>query len=146
MSFLVDRNRWELLYPKECTVCKSALNLQTCSICHSVYYCSKQHQIQDWKQHHKPVCSILKGCYEDNLFLSDPINILVLPGNTNYKNLNSLASNVEKIQSFENWESWIALRNIKNKRESYVRCLTDKMTFSLTIFNGIVFLQVFLTL
>lgn len=44
------------LLPTSCNVCDRTENLLRCSRCKSVYYCSKDHQRQDWKKH-KPECS-----------------------------------------------------------------------------------------
>ncbi|XP_022097362.1 egl nine homolog 1-like [Acanthaster planci] len=34
-----------------CACCKSTENLKRCSKCKSVFYCSREHQLQDWKKH-----------------------------------------------------------------------------------------------
>ncbi|OCT77924.1 hypothetical protein XELAEV_18029021mg [Xenopus laevis] len=39
-----------------CRVC-GCLGPKTCSKCHKVNYCSKDHQLMDWKLQHKKVCS-----------------------------------------------------------------------------------------
>ncbi|XP_053316150.1 programmed cell death protein 2 [Spea bombifrons] len=39
-----------------CRVC-GCLGPQKCSRCHNVNYCSKEHQLMDWKVQHKNVCS-----------------------------------------------------------------------------------------
>lgn len=39
-----------------CAVCGLSDNLLRCARCHSSYYCSRQHQKQDWKQH-KTTCT-----------------------------------------------------------------------------------------
>ncbi len=40
---------------KKCAVCGAKQNLKVCSQCKIVYYCSREHQLQDWKEH-KKVC------------------------------------------------------------------------------------------
>jgi len=40
---------------KACAICKATENLKQCSKCRSVYYCSREHQLEDWKTH-KNVC------------------------------------------------------------------------------------------
>lgn len=42
---------------KNCAVCGSKEKLQVCSNCKRKWYCSKAHQIQDWKVH-KKICAI----------------------------------------------------------------------------------------
>jgi len=37
----------------ECNICKSKENLKLCSKCHSVSYCSVEHQKEDWQKHKK---------------------------------------------------------------------------------------------
>lgn len=36
-----------------CNLCGNVENLKRCSKCTQVYYCSKEHQIEDWKRHKK---------------------------------------------------------------------------------------------
>lgn len=51
------------LYNKLCRVC-GCDGAKTCSSCHSVNYCSKEHQKIDWKAYHKQECSTeIKGLY-----------------------------------------------------------------------------------
>ncbi|KAG8444348.1 hypothetical protein GDO86_009510 [Hymenochirus boettgeri] len=40
-----------------CRVC-GCLGPKTCSKCHNVNYCSKEHQLMDWKLEHKKLCSV----------------------------------------------------------------------------------------
>ncbi|KAI4456165.1 set and mynd domain containing arthropod-specific member 4 isoform a [Holotrichia oblita] len=42
-----------------CSVCKKP-SVQSCSLCYRAYYCSKEHQIQDWKKGHKNNCAPFK--------------------------------------------------------------------------------------
>lgn len=44
------------LYNRLCRVCGS-LGPKTCSKCHQVHYCSKEHQTIDWKKYHKQECN-----------------------------------------------------------------------------------------
>lgn len=43
-----------------CEICGSKCNLKACSSCHSVFYCSVDHQKEDWKKSHKANCPTLK--------------------------------------------------------------------------------------
>lgn len=47
-----------------CRICEQTENLLRCSRCKSVYYCSKDHQRQDWKKH-KLECPSGKRCDRD---------------------------------------------------------------------------------
>ena len=78
-----DLNRWNILYPKECVVCGKKEEVQTCAACHSVFYCTVAHQKQNWKVH-KQYCGILKHAHEDNQFLGNVTNTLVLPCKLDY--------------------------------------------------------------
>ena len=40
---------------ESCVICNKPA-LQRCSRCKSVYYCSKEHQIDDWNLSHKSFC------------------------------------------------------------------------------------------
>ena len=42
-----------LLNNNKCEICNSKLNLSFCGRCKSIYYCSKEHQKQDWPEHKK---------------------------------------------------------------------------------------------
>lgn len=43
-----------------CVVCGNKDNLLRCARCKTTYYCSKDHQLQDWKKH-KGICKKLKN-------------------------------------------------------------------------------------
>ncbi|XP_045158815.2 programmed cell death protein 2-like [Mercenaria mercenaria] len=47
------------LFNKLCVVC-GCLGLKTCSKCHNVNYCSKEHQTVHWKSGHKVGCNLSK--------------------------------------------------------------------------------------
>lgn len=47
-----------------CRICDQTENLLRCSRCRTVYYCSKDHQRQDWKKH-KLECPTGKRCERD---------------------------------------------------------------------------------
>ena len=51
---------------KHCTVC-GAVDANVCSGCHSVSYCSKEHQKMDWKKH-KPNCKSYRTVCGDGNF------------------------------------------------------------------------------
>lgn len=48
MSLEEDRSAFKL---NACVICGVNENLQRCGQCKAVYYCSKEHQRQDWKKH-----------------------------------------------------------------------------------------------
>ncbi|KAH1025994.1 SET domain-containing protein SmydA-8 isoform X1 [Dendroctonus ponderosae] len=48
-----------------CQVCQSAAS-QKCSGCHTVFYCSREHQRADWKKH-KKMCKPYKICHDEAL-------------------------------------------------------------------------------
>jgi hypothetical protein len=45
---------------KSCVVCSKIEDLQSCAKCKLVQYCSREHQVADWKNH-KEICNILSG-------------------------------------------------------------------------------------
>ncbi|XP_045478850.1 programmed cell death protein 2-like [Harmonia axyridis] len=60
-----------------CEVC-GCVGTKKCSKCHLVNYCSRQHQIIDWKENHKSLCgqgSIRSKKYSAILFPESKINI-----------------------------------------------------------------------
>jgi len=50
----------------ECKVCGTSGNVQRCSACHSVFYCNKDHQNQDWKSH-KHDCAKFKQAIKEGV-------------------------------------------------------------------------------
>eukprot|EP01091_Cochliopodium_minus_P012112 TRINITY_DN3597_c0_g1_i1.p1 TRINITY_DN3597_c0_g1~~TRINITY_DN3597_c0_g1_i1.p1 ORF type:complete len:164 (-),score=45.99 TRINITY_DN3597_c0_g1_i1:60-551(-) len=50
---------------RKCFVCQTEETqqkpLQQCSSCKSSFYCSKEHQVSDWKERHKNLCSLIKS-------------------------------------------------------------------------------------
>ncbi|XP_062850915.1 programmed cell death protein 2 [Trichomycterus rosablanca] len=53
---------------KLCHLCGCA-GQEGCSRCHAVTYCSKEHQVIDWKQRHKKECLTKTSSEDQNLFL-----------------------------------------------------------------------------
>lgn len=51
---------------KYCAVCEVESNLKACSGCGEIYYCSVEHQKQDWKQH-KGNCKPFRVSLNGNL-------------------------------------------------------------------------------
>ena len=43
---------------KCCKLCHTEIDLKKCSKCRSVWYCSKEHQTEDWKRHKDQECKI----------------------------------------------------------------------------------------
>ncbi len=60
----------DALFPT-CRVCKSYAQpvsgeqLLVCAGYHSVHYCYKQHQVEDWKRH-KAECAVFKAATKDD--------------------------------------------------------------------------------
>ena len=55
---MVDKKYRKMFCGKEmraCGLCFCVGNLQKCGNCCEVYYCCREHQVEDWK-HHKPAC------------------------------------------------------------------------------------------
>lgn len=64
-------------FSKVCHFCaKESSNLQRCSSCKYSYYCSQDHQIEDWKKSHKKECSMMKKVLEKDQ--KGPIHTAVL--------------------------------------------------------------------
>ena len=55
---VLDNNMADNL-SEQCIICSKATELKRCGRCKVVFYCSRQHQIQDWSNH-KMTCSILQ--------------------------------------------------------------------------------------
>jgi len=62
-----------------CAVCHSTSPLQICTGCRGVFYCSKEHQKQNWKTH-KPICLKLKEAST-----AGAIKEIIIPGDENAK-------------------------------------------------------------
>ncbi|KAK4183654.1 hypothetical protein QBC35DRAFT_393435 [Podospora australis] len=48
------------MIPKHCEICKKTEGLQRCAACSVYYYCSREHQTQDWSTH-KSTCKQISG-------------------------------------------------------------------------------------
>ncbi|KAK9721955.1 MYND finger [Popillia japonica] len=60
---MVVLNNSQIYYPYGCIIClKSDPNIKRCSNCKIVAYCSKNHQISDWKFSHKYLCKAITAC------------------------------------------------------------------------------------
>lgn len=46
----------EYIESRRCAICNVTVHVKACSICKKVYYCGRDHQAEDWKNH-KKVCS-----------------------------------------------------------------------------------------
>lgn len=68
---------------KECAICGVLENLKCCGKCRSVWYCNREHQTSDWKNH-KKICKILqeKQTFSDsqNKLTCSKSNTLTLTG------------------------------------------------------------------
>ena len=62
-------------YNKLCVVC-GCLGPKTCSKCHKVSYCCKEHQALHWKKGHKTSCSSGKGICQRMLEPSNHYNFM----------------------------------------------------------------------
>ncbi len=60
-SIQFGENKTEEKQPRgwQCYVCHKTDGCKLCSACKAVAYCSKEHQVEDWKRH-KPECAIFK--------------------------------------------------------------------------------------
>ncbi|XP_038066578.1 egl nine homolog 1-like [Patiria miniata] len=54
-----------------CKCCKSTENLKTCSKCKSVFYCSREHQLQDWKKHRRYCKKISQDHHQEEESMAD---------------------------------------------------------------------------
>ena len=43
----------------KCQLCQTKQNLKKCSVCRSVWYCSREHQVEDWRRHKLNECKTL---------------------------------------------------------------------------------------
>lgn len=50
-----------------CAVCGVEASLK-CAGCYNVTYCSKEHQVEDWKKIHRDQCTCYKVSYSDYFF------------------------------------------------------------------------------
>ena len=97
-----------------CTSCPKTANLKLCSRCRSVFYCSREHQVSDWKIH-KLECKKLarRPCTDDNTKIVSgnmyPVrssNATLIPTPTNHDNryletLNHLNNYTDSLSSSE---------------------------------------------
>ncbi|XP_034964387.2 programmed cell death protein 2 isoform X1 [Zootoca vivipara] len=74
---------------KLCRVC-GCLGSKTCSKCHKAHYCSKDHQVKDWKAGHKLSClhsGELDVVIPDHKFLFPEYEIVIEPEETDSSNV-----------------------------------------------------------
>ncbi len=89
--------------PHLCTVC-GLLGNKKCSNCHSAYYCSKEHQLWDWKQgNHQSMCQTSCGKNSKKTFTFPEYEIVTdlepdeITINTLNTDLNSLKINYNQL-------------------------------------------------
>ncbi|KAM9315925.1 programmed cell death protein 2 [Gastrophryne carolinensis] len=87
-----------------CRVC-GCLGPKTCSKCHRINYCSKQHQLMDWKSQHKQLCSeqfnVQSVPVPDHGFLFPEYEIVTEPEETDYDREDSMGMDMETLTSDE---------------------------------------------
>jgi len=44
------KNKFDVIFPNCCIVCEQSASLR-CSVCKTTFYCSQDHQLQDWERH-----------------------------------------------------------------------------------------------
>ncbi|XP_011145790.1 uncharacterized protein LOC105186950 isoform X1 [Harpegnathos saltator] len=91
-----------IMFAKSCFVCHEQRNLQTCTECYCVNYCSKH--AESLKNHQSSNCAKLKSCLETDLYLYRAdlvyykfihINFTTIPYIVNMQNLINLYTNVK---------------------------------------------------
>jgi MYND finger/SET domain len=119
---------------KVCQTCsKESTNLQRCSGCKYVHYCSQDHQIEDWKAAHKKECGAFKKlCESEKTKLTHSTIILakayaqleLLDNQELRRYIESLPSNHDKVQG--NKKEFYA-NNAKKVLEAYGDTSADKL-------------------
>jgi hypothetical protein len=64
----------------KCIICQKVTE-RYCSQCKLVYYCSKEHQLQDWKNHRTYCNYIYKNQQECG---ENEVKILIIPASLNF--------------------------------------------------------------
>ena len=136
---LVDANNKCMRYPSDfmdaiilgdkfCNICRQTEGkLLMCSCCHSVHYCSKEHQKQDWKQHKKQ-CNLLAEVHNSNLALASISNDTL--------ELHPLMP-FDTICSITNWDGVWKHMGINTKTSVYQQLASESLSWPLTLICSI---------
>lgn len=119
---------------KYCNVCKEmdAAKLSRCSGCKIVYYCCKEHQANDWKNH-KKVCKKLKESFqnEEDLERMEVKQGLPLISVRKGKSIPSLSE-------FTCWKSvWDFLECVACKEDIFRRRISESLSWTMTLVSGL---------
>lgn len=147
---IFEKNPNELmkkLFPPKCAVCGSKRDLKSCSACKVVHYCSREHQRDHWMVH-KANCKILQMKL-DVLFmqfsqLRTSDNKLKRTG-FYFPISNRPLKTFTPVSSWEQFHGIRPLPEVPNKEtvdlESFERCYTDMLSFSMTLYYCLVRLE-----
>lgn len=119
---------------KYCNVCKQmdSDKLSRCSGCKIVYYCCKEHQTSDWKNH-KKVCKKLKESFknEEDLEQMEVKQGLPLISVRKGKPIPSLSE-------FNSWKNvWDHLECVACKEDIFQRRISESLSWTMTLVNGL---------
>lgn len=119
-----------------CVVC-GCVGTKSCSACHKVKYCGKDHQILDWKAGHKQACKKLNNC-DEKLVNSSPasekllfpeLEIVIEPEDypaTDIRDQMQMPNDEE----MRNYEKWISAEAPQLQNDSDVDVDLNDMAFS----------------
>ncbi|XP_061480429.1 programmed cell death protein 2 [Rhineura floridana] len=109
---------------KLCRVC-GCLGPKTCSKCHKAHYCSKDHQVRDWKAGHKLSClqpDQLDIAIPDHKFIFPEYEIVIEPEETDSSNVSET-----KLDDLEKNEELTSAANIHETSESLDEMFLEAM-------------------
>lgn len=115
-----------------CVVCGCA-GAKSCSACHKAKYCSKDHQILDWKAGHKQACKKLSNVDEkmvDSSVVSEKLLFPELEIVIEPEDLTTDSRELSNDGEMQNYEKWVSVEPPQLQNDSEVQGDLNEMAFS----------------